>query len=385
MITFELVAMDSKTSARAGILHTPHGDIPTPVFMPVGTQATVKTLPVWELKELGARIILNNIYHLYLRPGIEKIVKLGGLHSFQSWDGAILTDSGGFQLFSLPDLRKVNDEGVLFQSHFDGSYHFITPEKATEIQFAAGADIIMAFDDCISLPASIDKLEEAVDRTISWAKRCKEKYIQLIEDLNVANPPSLFGIYQGGTDIDLRKKALEEILDIDFPGIAIGGLSVGEAKDDMLSVLEETVPIIPEDKPRYLMGVGKPTDIMDAVTRGIDMFDCVLPTRNARNGSVYTWKGKLIVKAGAHATDETPIDPDCSCKVCKRYSKAYIRHLFNVGELLAPHLATYHTIYFYLDFIRKMREAIIDGNFSKFCERFRSEFSEKPDTPSDAR
>ena len=376
MVSFELQAVDSKTGARAGILHTPHGDIPTPVFMPVGTQGTVKTMPWRDLIDFDTRIILSNTYHLYLKPGHELIARLGGLHEFIRWNRAILTDSGGFQVFSLSDLRKITDEGVMFQSHHDGSYHFFTPEKAIEVEYILRPDIMMSFDQCTDYPISEIDARIAVERTFRWAKRGYERWTELVGyDKQIENAPSLFGIIQGSVYPNLRRISAEQILSIDFPGYAIGGLSVGEPKQEMFDILKLLLPIMPSRKPRYLMGVGKPEDIIRAVALGADMFDCVLPTRNARNASVYTWNGKMSLKAAYYAEDTRPIDENCGCYTCRNYTRAYIRHLFSAGELLAPYLATHHSIYFFMDFMRKIRQSILDGNFSNFMKNFLENFN----------
>ena len=375
MIEFEVIAVDSETKARAGIIRTPHGDIPTPVFMPVGTQGTVKTMPWRDLIDFGVRIILSNTYHLYLRPGHELIARLGGLHEFIGWKRAILTDSGGFQVFSMAELTKISDEGVRFQSIYDGGYHFFTPEKAVEVQFALRPDIMMSFDQCTSYPINFDDAKKAVERTSRWAKRGYEHWRRLIDnDKNPETAPSLFGIIQGSVYPELRKMSAEDILAIDFDGYAIGGLSVGEPKHEMFEMVSILEPMMPEDKPRYLMGVGKPEDIIQAVAMGMDMFDCVIPTRNARNGSVYTWAGKMSLKASYYMDDPRPIDPNCQCYTCRNYSRAYIRHLFSAGELLAPYLATHHSLYFFSEFMREIRQAIVENRFGKFMKDFLSSF-----------
>ncbi len=377
MVTFELIAQDSKTGARAGILHTPHGDIPTPVFMPVGTQGTVKLLPWRDLYDFDARIVLGNTYHLYLRPGHKLIAKLGGLHRFVGWDRAMLTDSGGFQVFSLSELRKITEDGVKFQSHHDGSYHFLTPELATEIQYHLRPDIMMAFDECVSYPCDHNIAARAADRTFRWLTRCNAEISRLTQtDSSPETIPALFGIIQGSTFPDLRRYSLDQITSVDLPGYAIGGLSVGEPKDEMFGMLDEIVHLMPFGKPRYLMGVGKPTDIIGAVAVGVDMFDCVLPTRNARNSSVYTWRGKMSLKASYYAEDTSPIDENCKCYVCQNHSRAYIRHLFSVDELLGAYLTTHHAIYFYLDLLREIRRAIIDNRYYDFMQDFARSFSE---------
>lgn len=375
MIEFEVIAVDSETKARAGVIRTPHGDVPTPVFMPVGTQGTVKTMPWRDLIDFGVRIILSNTYHLYLRPGHELIARLGGLHKFIGWKRAILTDSGGFQVFSMAELTKISDEGVRFQSIYNGGYHFFTPEKAVEVQFALRPDIMMSFDQCTSYPINFDDAKKAVERTSRWAKRGYEHWRRLIDnDKNPETAPSLFGIIQGSVYPELRKMSAEDILAIDFDGYAIGGLSVGEPKHEMFEMVSILEPMMPKDKPRYLMGVGKPEDIIQAVAMGMDMFDCVIPTRNARNGSVYTWAGKMSLKASYYMDDPRPIDPNCQCYTCRNYSRAYIRHLFSAGELLAPYLATHHSLYFFSEFMREIRQAIIENRFGEFMKDFLSSF-----------
>lgn len=362
MFKYELLAVDSETRARRGRLITPHGVIETPVFMPVGTQATVKTMSPHELKEIGVQIILSNTYHLYLRPGHELIERLGGLHRFMNWDRPILTDSGGFQVFSLGDLNEITEEGVKFQSHLDGSYHFLTPERSIEIQMALGADIIMAFDECTPYPAGEEYTLKALKRTTRWAERCLKAHTR--ED------QALFGIVQGGVYPELRKQSVEEITAFDFPGYAIGGLSVGEPKGLMLEILEYTAPLLPEDRPRYLMGVGTPYDLFEGVMRGIDMFDCVFPTRMARNGSVFTSEGRLTVRNAKYMEDTSPLDPECDCYACRNFSRAYIRHLIKRNEILGLRLTTYHNIYFLDQLMKKIREAIIAGKFLAYRKEF---------------
>lgn len=349
--------------ARAGVLKTTHSTIQTPVFMPVGTRGAVKSLSQHDLDELGPDIILGNTYHLYLRPGHDLIEKVGGgLHGFMGWNKSILTDSGGFQVFSLSGLNKIMEEGVRFQSHLDGSYHLIGPEKSMEIQKALGSDIVMAFDDCPALPNTTEKIRDALERTIRWAKRCK--------DYGLKPHQNLFGIVQGGLDLSLRVECLERLDEIGFPGMAIGGLSVGEKNDEMVELLTNFTPKMPAHKPRYLMGVGTPLDILNAVKTGVDMFDCVLPTRNARNGQVITSRGPLNIKNQQFKEDEGPLDPNCSCKVCRRYSRSYIRHLYNVGEYTAGQLITYHNIHFYLNMMREIRAAILSNKFDEYYEKF---------------
>ena len=361
---FELLKECSRTGARAGILHTPHGDIETPIFMPVGTQATVKTMSPEELENLGAQIILSNTYHLYLRPGHELVKKAGGLHKFMNWDHPILTDSGGFQVFSLGDLRTISDEGVLFRSHLDGSKHMFTPEKVMEIENALGADIIMAFDECSPYPCTFQEAERAVNRTTAWAKRCKESH---------SNPDqALFGIIQGNVYQELRERSAKEIIDLDFPGYGIGGLSVGESAEIMYEVLDYTTPLMPADKPRYLMGVGAPENIVEGIKRGVDMFDCVLPTRIARNGTVMTSFGKLVVKNAAYKEDFLPLDPECDCYTCRNYSRAYIRHLLKADEIFGLRLTSIHNLSYLLKLTRDIRKAILDDKYPEFIEEFYS-------------
>lgn len=366
-VKYELIKTCKQSGARLGRIHTPHGVINTPVFMPVGTQATVKGMSPDEMKEIGADIILSNTYHLYLRPGADIIEEAGGLHSFMNWDRPILTDSGGFQVFSLGNLRKISAEGVIFKSHIDGSNHFISPEKAIEIQNKLGADIIMAFDECIPYPCEHDYAKNSVEITTNWAIRCKNFHKNV-------DKQSMFGIIQGGMYKDLRLKSTESLLELDFPGYAIGGLSVGEPKDNMLEVLNYTVPLLPADKPRYLMGVGTPDYLIEGVLSGIDMFDCVLPTRIGRNGTVITSKGRLIVRDLKSARSFEPIDEECGCYVCKNYTKAYIRHLLKVNEVLGIRLTTWHNLYFLLDLMKNVRQAIIDDRLYDFKNEFYKKF-----------
>jgi queuine tRNA-ribosyltransferase len=346
-------------------MSTPHGEINTPVFMPVGTQATVKTLSPDDLLELGAEIILSNTYHLFLRPGHGLIREFGGLQRFMHWPRPVLTDSGGFQVFSLAELRKITEEGVTFQSHIDGgAKHIITPENAVEIQEALGADIIMAFDECIPFPATQDYARESMERTIRWAKRCRAAKKETGQ--------ALFGIMQGGMYPELRRQSGEALVEIGFDGYALGGLSVGETKPVMYEMIEASVPSLPEDRPRYLMGVGTPEDLVEGVERGIDMFDCVMPTRNARNGTFFTSFGKLVIRNARYERDPDPIDPACSCYTCRNFSRAYVRHLFNSGEVLALRLGTVHNVFFYLDLMRKVRASIESGRFTEFKKDFLS-------------
>jgi queuine tRNA-ribosyltransferase len=393
-LKFEIVARDAGTRARAGLLCTPHGVVETPTFMPVGTAGTVKGMTQEQLEQLGVQMLLANTYHLYLRPGHEVIRDLGGLHRFMGWPHPILTDSGGFQVMSLKGLGRVTEDGVWFRSHLDGSSHFLTPELAVEIQLALGADIIMALDECVEYPASRETLLRAVRLTGRWARRAKQFYSEQqgsaesrgsglgIRDSQAVssvepNPepripnPALFGIVQGGTNKALRRESAEEILEIGFEGYAIGGLSVGEPKSETYEVAEHTVELLPEDRPRYLMGVGMPEDLVECVARGIDLFDCVMPTRNARNGCVFTSEGKLVIKNARYARDERALDPACACSVCRRYSRSYLRHLFVAGEMLGGILATQHNLYFYLDTMRKIRQALLFGQFESVCSRVR--------------
>jgi len=363
LFTFSLTKKGAGTGGRLGKVITSHGEVTTPVFMPVGTQATVKTLSPQDLRDIGAEIILSNTYHLFLRPGHELIRDLGGLHGFMNWERPVLTDSGGFQVFSLADLRKVTDEGVTFQSHVDGgAKHFIAPEQAVEIQEALGADIIMAFDECIPYPATKDYAQESLERTHRWARRCREAK----RDTGQA----LFGIVQGGMYPDLRKRSAETLVDIGFEGYAIGGLSVGETKPLMYEMIEATAPHLPADQPRYLMGVGTPEDLVEGVDRGIDLFDCVMPTRNARNGTFFTSFGKMAIRNSRYERDSGPLDPECGCYTCRTFSRAYLRHLFNAGEVLALRLGTIHNLTFYLDLMRKIRKSIEEDRFREFKKEF---------------
>lgn len=366
-IRYELIKVCKQTGARLGKLHTPHGVIDTPIFMPVGTQATVKAMTPEELKEIEAQIILSNTYHLYIRPGHDIVQKAGGLHKFMNWDRPILTDSGGYQVFSLGPLRKIKEEGVEFRSHLDGSKHFISPEKAIEIENALGADIIMAFDECAPYPADREYVKNSLERTTRWAKRCKEAHT------NTDNQ-ALFGIIQGGMYKDLREQSAKEITALDLPGYAIGGLSVGEPKPLMYEVLDYTVPLMPADKPRYLMGVGSPDDLLEGVLRGIDMFDCVLPTRIARNGTAFTSGGKVVVRNAIYQEDFTPLDTECDCYTCRNYTKAYLRHLVKCNEILASRLLTYHNLHFLINLMKNVRQAIMDDRLMDFRNEFFQKF-----------
>jgi len=338
--------------------------------MPVGTSGAVKALTAGDLEEMGADIVLGNTYHLYLRPGTEIIAGQGGLSKFTGWNKPTLTDSGGFQIFSLKDISKISDDGVTFQSHHDGSSHTFTPEKATEVQHAIGADIIMAFDQCVPYPADEPSAAAGVRRTYDWAKRCLKRHNELLNESRAPHRPYLFGIVQGSTYADLRTKSAEQIVALDFPANAIGGLSVGESKEQMEEMLAHTIQYLPPDKPRYLMGVGYPEDILMAVSYGVDMFDCVLPTRNARTGNVFTSRGQIVYRNAEYANDELPLDPDCDCKVCRRYSRAYIRHLYNQSEITGMVLASYHSSYFYQKLMRDIRAAVEKGSFESFRKKF---------------
>jgi queuine tRNA-ribosyltransferase len=371
------VGKTDPTGARRGLLTTPHGTVQTPFFMPVGTAATVKGLTQGALEELGAEIILANTYHLYLRPGHELIRKLGGLHRFMSWPRAILTDSGGFQVFSLAQLRKITDEGVRFRSHLDGSEHLLTPEKAAEIQLALGSDIAMVLDECIEIPAPRDAAEAALRRTTAWARRARAFFLQSA-NRNGDLPQWQFGIVQGATFADLRRESASQLLELDFPGYAVGGLAVGEPHAMTCEMTGEVTALLPKDRPRYLMGVGRPEQIADYVSLGIDMMDCVLPTRAARHACLYSSEGRVLIKNARYIEDQRPIDPACSCAVCRRYSRAYLRHLFAAGEITAAILATHHNVHFYLDIMRQIREAIEFGNLAKFSSAMHARYAAGP-------
>ena len=367
-ITYELVKKDEATGARAGILHTPHGSFPTPIFMPVGTQASVKGVSPDELRDLGAGVILSNTYHLFLRPGMDLIKEAGGLHKFMHWDRAILTDSGGFQVFSLGDLRKITEEGVTFRSHIDGSKKFLSPEISMKAQMCFGSDIVMAFDECVPYPADYDYAKASTERTQRWAERCKK--------VMTAPNQGLFGIVQGGMYKDLRKWHAAKLVEMDLPGYAVGGLSVGEPPELMYEMLEYSTSLLPEDKPRYLMGVGTPDHLVEGVARGIDMFDCVYPTRVARNGMAMTWDGRLVMKNANLEHDHHVIEESCGCYACRNgYTRAYIRHLVRAGEIFGLRLLSLHNLWFLEEFMRRMRKAILDGTFLQF----RAEFLEQYD------
>ena len=359
---FTRIAKDPDCAARVGTIRTPHGDVRTPAFMPVGTQGTVKGLTPEQVRGLGADIILGNTYHLYLRPGHRLIADLGGLHRFMNWPGPILTDSGGFQIYSLGALRRIAEEGATFQSHIDGSTHFLSPESAVEIQEALGSDIMMCLDECIAYPAGREEVERALARTARWADRSKQNRKNRAQ--------ALFGIIQGGVYPDLRRRGAEEMTAIGFDGYAIGGLSVGEPKGLMLENLATTAPLLPEERPRYLMGVGTPEDLVDGVFHGIDMFDCVMPTRSARNGLLFTNGEKVVIKNARYREDASPIDSECDCYTCQNYSRAYLRHLYVAGEILAMVLNTIHNLRYYLHLMERIREAIREGRYPEFRDRF---------------
>jgi len=372
-IRYELIKTCKQTGARLGRLHTPHGTFETPLFMPVGTQASVKAMSPEELKEIGAGVILSNTYHLFLRPGHELVEKAGGLHRFMNWDRAILTDSGGFQVFSLSKLRDIQEEGVTFRSHLSGEKLFISPEKAIAIQNALGGDIIMAFDECAPYPADERYIKDSLERTTRWAERCLKAHQK-------PGTQALFGIVQGGMYPHLRKESARQLVALDFPGYAVGGLSVGEPKSLMYQILEETVPLLPADRPRYLMGVGSPDALIEGVIRGIDMFDCVLPTRIARNGTVMTSQGRLVIRNAQYAEDFRPLDPDCDCYACRHYTRAYIRHLIKAGEIFGIRLTTYHNLYFLVQLMRVVREAIRHDALLDFRNDFFARYGiEHPD------
>jgi queuine tRNA-ribosyltransferase len=420
-LLFAVTHRDPTTRARAGLLHTPHGVVETPVFMPVGTAGTVKAISQEELEALGVRILLGNTYHLYLRPGHEVVRELGGLHRFMGWRGSILTDSGGYQIMSLEGLGRVSDDGYEFRSHLDGSRHVLSPELAVEIQIALGSDIMMSLDHCVEYPASREVTADAVRLTSRWARRCRNQLLsssvrssELQESFSVQGSefgvatdseqrapnstfnrstpnselrtpnwerrqpttdnqqPALFGIVQGGIDPELRRESAEALVEIGFEGYSIGGLSVGEPKSATYELTEFTASLLPRDQPRYLMGVGTPKDLVECVAHGVDMFDCVMPTRHARNGSIFTSQGRIVIKNARYARDPSPLDPACSCAVCQRYSRAYLRHLFMAGEMLGPMLATRHNLHFYLDTIREIRDAIRSGEYNGYRSRVRS-------------
>lgn len=366
--TFTLHGQDGQ--ARAGELHTAHGVIPTPIFMPVGTQGTVKALCPEDLTALGARIILGNTYHLYLRPGDEMIARRGGLHRFMGWDRPILTDSGGFQVFSLSGLRKLGEDGVVFSSHIDGSKHLFTPEKVVSIQKNLGSDIMMVLDECVPHGADYQYTKQSLGLTTRWATRCRAAYPQGSGD------QLMFGIGQGGFFKDLREESIRQLLDIPFDGYALGGLSVGESKQEMLDILYHSAPLLPAHKPRYLMGVGTPLDILRGIEAGIDMFDCVLPSRNARNGTLFTSQGKVNIKRAEYTEDDSPLDPECDCYTCRTFSRAYLRHLYQAKELLSYRLNTIHNLAFFLRVVTGARQAILDGTYQSYKARFEAVYDQ---------
>ena len=365
-VTYELLHVDKYTGARRGVVHTPHGDIQTPIFMPDGTQATVKSMTPEELKENGAQIILSNTYHLYLRPGSKLVRKAGGLYNFMRWDRPILTDCGGFQVFSLSDLRTITEDGVEFKSHLDGSKHFFSPEKVMEIEEDLGADIIMSFDECCPYPSTYEYTKNSMERTTRWAKRCKAAH--------TTTNQALFGIIQGGFYEDLRKQSAKDLIELDLPGYAIGGISVGEPKEEFIKLLKYTTPLMPADKPRYLMGVGSPDYLIEAALAGIDMCDCVLPTRIARNGTAMTSHGKIVVRNATYAEDFTPLDPECDCYACRNYTRAYIRHLIKCNEILGVRLLSIHNIKFLTNLMERVRIEIENDNLANFSKEFLKQY-----------
>ncbi len=377
-IKYELLHTCKQTGARYGILHTPHGSFETPIFMPVGTQATVKTLENKEIEEVSDGLILGNTYHLWLQPGDDIVKEHGGIRGFMKWDHALLTDSGGFQVFSLSNLRKITEEGVEFRHHKNGSKLFLSPEKAIEIQNNLGADIMMSFDECPPFDSDYNYMKKSVERTIRWAKRGKEAH---------QNPDTqaLFGIVQGGPHEDLRKMCAEALIELDFPGYSIGGLSVGETKEEMHKVLDMLKEVMPKNKPRYLMGVGSVNGIAEGVRRGIDMFDCVLPTRVARHGSAMTSEGRLVIKNAKYEKDFSPLDSKCDCKVCKTYTRSYLRHLFKANEYLGQRLVSYHNLYFMKKYMADIREAIKNDRLGDFLEEFYSDYYKDIEKPAEAK
>jgi queuine tRNA-ribosyltransferase len=368
---FEMIKKDTSSKGRLGRIETDHGSFPTPAFLPVGTQGTVKSLTPEDLVEIGVEGLLGNTYHLYLRPGHEIIRRLGGLHAFIHWERPILTDSGGYQIFSLAEFRKISEEGATFRSHLDGSLHFLTPEKVVEIQRALGSDIAMVLDECVPYPSPYEYVKASASLTFRWARRSLEERRE--------TDPALFAIVQGGIHRDLREENAEALVEMDFQGYAIGGLSVGEPRAMMLDVLGWTTPHLPENRPRYLMGVGTPEDILDAVMLGVDLFDCVLPTRNARNGTLFTSSGKISIKQSQYAEDGRPIDETCSCYTCRNYSRAYLRHLYMAKEILSSRLKTIHNLHYYIDFIKQIRRAIDEGRLDRFYQSHRMN-SNRPET-----
>jgi queuine tRNA-ribosyltransferase len=365
MLQFQTKTQSTRSRARTGRFMTPHGAVKTPVFMPVGTLGTVKSLSPEELRQCGAQIILGNTYHLYLRPGCEVVDRFSGLHDFMNWDGPILTDSGGFQVFSLATLRKIDDEGATFRSHIDGSKHLLTPEKSMEIQICLNSDIIMCLDQCIQFPATRDETGKALDLTTRWAERCKTHWQARAKAGN-----ALFGIVQGGMYTDLRRRSAEDLVALDFPGYAIGGLSVGEPAATMYEMADHTLPLLPDDRPKYIMGVGTPDDLVELVSLGADMFDCVMPTRNARNGQLFTETGAINISNARFRDDIRPVDSECACYTCRNYSRAYLRHLYMARELFAYRLNTIHNVHFYTHLMARIREAIDENRFEAFKQAF---------------
>lgn len=382
MSIYTLVKKDPGSKARAGLVATPHGVIETPVFMPVGTQGTVKTTSADDIMQMGYKIMLSNAYHLFLRPGVETLVKAGGLHKFMAWPGAVLTDSGGFQVFSLAQRCKLTEEGAEFQSHVDGSRKKFTPEIATEFQLDIGTDIAMCLDDCPPYPSLKKDAAESMERTLRWARRCQVSHAAWVQKRNTPaeSSPLLFGITQGASFPDLRTESAERMVQLGFPGYAVGGLGVGEPKDLMWSLLEASIKPLPEDKPRYMMGIGQPEDMWDGVERGVDMFDCVLPTRNGRNGQGFTSMGRINVPNGGYREDFSPLDPNCECPICRRYTRAYLCHLFRAGELLGPRLVTLHNLWFMIGLLRSIRNAIINGHFQAAKQEFFRRYNGKEAT-----
>lgn len=373
---FKLLRKDLRTKARTGILKTAHGDVRTPVFMPVGTQATVKTITNDELRQAGAEIILSNAYHLYLRPGAELVREAGGLHGFMNWDKPILTDSGGFQIFSLATLNKVKENGVEFRSHIDGSKHFLSPADIIGIQTSLGSDVIMPLDECVKYPAEKEYTEKSITLTTEWARQSKTAWLKVNESKPSEKRSILFGIVQGGVYKDLRQRSARELVELDFPGYSIGGLSVGEPSEMMVEVLSYTVPELPEEKPRYLMGVGYPLDLFEAVSQGVDMFDCVVPTRNGRNATVFTRQGKLLMRGASYIRDFRPMEEGCPCYACRNHTRAYLRHLFNADEYLAGRLASLHNLTFFIQLLQSMRRAIEESRFFEFRQEFERNYKE---------
>ncbi len=372
---FKVVSKDKSVKARTGKIQTAHGEVPTPCFMPCATYGVVRTLSNEELREIGIEIILSNTYHLYLRPGLEIIKTFGSLHNFMNWQGPILTDSGGFQVFSMASLRKITEEGVEFQSHIDGSRHFFSPEDVVEIQRTLGSDIMMPLDECVEYPSEKDRAKTSLELTLRWAERSK---MANGKEQMANGEKLLFGIVQGSTYLDLRKEAVNRLLEIDFPGYAIGGLSVGEPEELMLEILGFTLDLLPENKPRYVMGVGSPLDILNAISLGADMFDCVMPTRNGRNGCAFTSEGKLTIRNAQYAEDKRQVDPGCECFTCKNYTRGYIRHLFSLDEMLGLRLLSLHNLNFYNNIIRNARAAIEKGGFLEFKKEFEKKYEENP-------